>query len=142
MTADPFEIITLQVACVDFRTTRRRVPELHSILSDRYGLGLAPDYSVRRVLDLGAGCGAFAIYAYHRWCNPWIDAWEIEACELPLLRENGPPGLRVLDAPPLEDWSAYDVVRIARPVPAGPRNMRAGAILIADHVQRVGRVET
>lgn len=134
---DPFEIVTLTLGTRKHRTTARRLPELQSIMANRYGPATF-EPGVRRVLDIGAGCGAFAHYAFFRWGNPWVDAWELEACEAPLLKENGPPGLRVLEAIPLDDWSPYDVIRIARAVPSGPRSVRAGCLMIVDHQQRIG----
>lgn len=63
-----------------------------------------------RIIDLGANCGAFSLWASHRWPGAGIDAYEPQRSLLPVLRENlryyknvhiydhaiGTPGQRIL----------------------------------------------
>lgn len=86
---------------------------------------------VRRVLDIGAGCGEFAVWAWRRWPNCWIDCIESDPMERKALYENIPPGAKVIDSPGGDVSSAeamlwgqplraeinagtYDVVRVAK----------------------------
>ena len=70
--------------------------------------------SVKRVLDLGAGCGEFAVWAWRRWPNCWITSSERDPVKRKLLHENKPPGCRVLEGESLDDveLSSHDVVRV------------------------------
>lgn len=55
-----------------------------------------PDYpKVRRVLDIGANVGAFAVWASRRWPGCWIDCYEPNPQAAELCRMNAPPGTKV-----------------------------------------------
>lgn len=72
----------------------------------------APHLRVRRVLDIGAGEGAFACWAYAQWPGCWVDLIEYDEERASLARHNMPPGARILPGGDLNP-NAYDVVRIA-----------------------------
>lgn len=61
--------------------------------SGYYDVPALPDVPpVRRILDLGAGPGIFAYYAWLRWQGSWLEAWEKDADAARYLRQNTPPG--------------------------------------------------
>jgi SAM-dependent methyltransferase len=70
------------------------------------------DKGVSRVLDLGAGCGEFAVWAAHHWPGCWIDAVEIDSRMFRALVENRPPGTAAASFVALS-LNVYQVVRIA-----------------------------
>jgi len=67
---------------------------------------------VRRVLDFGAGCGEFAVWAWKRWQGPWIDMTENDPELAALASTNAPPGARLLPHGTRIDADVYDVVRV------------------------------
>lgn len=69
--------------------------------------------TIRRVLDFGAGNGAWTAYATLRWPYAWIDAYEPDEELRKILRVNAPPGCRILEAAEkVQDPSYYDCVRM------------------------------
>lgn len=64
---------------------------------------------VRRILDLGAREGAFAVYSRLRWPYAWVDCLEGNELLRDLCLTNTPPGTRVFSK--LDDLVAYDLVR-------------------------------
>lgn len=106
-------IAIIQVDGAPFRCPDSRLWLVQSILTGRYGPGdPVAEAGVRRVLDLGAGCGEFALYAAARWQRSWVDCYEPDPELREMLEANGPAGMRVLNDAPT-DWKVYDVVRIA-----------------------------
>jgi hypothetical protein len=77
-----------------------------------YDFPVLPDEPrVRRLLDFGAGCGAFACWAYKRFKAPWIDCVvEADPKLAAVCERNLPPGAKLIDRP--EDFSVYDAARI------------------------------
>ena len=71
------------------------------------------DKKVKAILDLGAGCGEFAVWATKRWPNAWIDCFEDDEEAKRALYENLPPGGRVFGADVKFSVVDYDVVRIS-----------------------------
>ena len=128
---------------VHVRCPTSRVAYVRSVLSGRYDSPDPPGVEVRRVLDIGAGVGEFALYAAARWAGCWVDCWEPDAELRALLEENGPAGMRVIERV-AEDWSAYQVIRMtthdhgAGLVDAeyGSPKMTTGALLIVDYQER------
>lgn len=59
--------------------------------------------TIRRIVDLGAGVGAFAAYSAIRWPYAWIDCFERETGMWPALRLNAPLGTRILTEEELFD---------------------------------------
>lgn len=51
---------------------------------------------IRRIVDVGAGVGAFAAYAAFRWPYAWIDCYEADPLLASLLKLNLPPGGRIV----------------------------------------------
>lgn len=80
---------------------------LAKVFSGEYDVPLK---SAKRVIDLGANCGAFSIWATHRWPGCLVDAYEPHPDNFLFLRENlkdypnvtvhnyaiGTPGMRAL----------------------------------------------
>jgi SAM-dependent methyltransferase len=90
------------------------------ILEGRYGhQPRAIDRQIRRVLDLGAGCGEFAIWAQSRWPRCWVDAVELDPVKQDAFAENRPLGTAlmsldaILAATPEDPFRDYQVIRIA-----------------------------
>lgn len=92
-----------------------------SILQGRYLPTLAAivdgKASIRRVLDFGAGEGAFSVWAWQAFDKPWIDAIEYDEELARLLVRNAPPGARLLEGGEL-NLESYDLIRIAHWEPA------------------------
>ena len=66
------------------------------VLAGEYRYPPMPDEpSVRRVLDIGAGVGAFAVWAYRQWHRPWIDSYEPHPDSADVYEKNAPPGAKV-----------------------------------------------
>lgn len=124
---------------IDFHGVQFIVPpdiraRVQSVWVSAYPVRHPDEKKVRRVLDIGAGCGEFAVWAWRRWPNCWIDCIESDPTERKALYENAPPGAKVIDVPgmrelgdgheALRSWAtpirnainegAYDVVRIAK----------------------------
>jgi hypothetical protein len=98
-----------------FTFFREREPYVRSIVSGRrYALPSIQDakHKVRRVLDIGAGEGAFACWAYVQWPGCWVDMLEYDDELRPLAALNAPPGAKVLEGGDLV-IAHYDVVRLA-----------------------------
>lgn len=72
------------------------------------------DAKVRRVLDLGAGCGEFAVRARTLWTNCWIDCAENDDAMRRALYQNLPPGGKVVPGEMGDafNFAAYQVIRI------------------------------
>ncbi len=84
------------------------------------GVGFPPmpyEPQVRRIVDIGAGVGAFAAYAALRWPYAWIDCYEEDAALARILRLNMPPGGRVFAKIDGIAIPPCDLVRIAVPHP-------------------------
>jgi hypothetical protein len=87
-----------------------------SILQGRYNSPLTEaDGRVRRVLDIGAGEGAFAVHAWIRWPGAWVDWYEPDERLAKFALENAVPGSRRLRELP-DSKVEYDVVRYAMPL--------------------------
>ncbi len=72
---------------------------------------------VRRIVDIGAGIGAFAAYAALRWPYAWIDCYEEDEALARILRLNMPPGGRVFTkGTELKSFVACDLLHIAMPL--------------------------
>lgn len=54
--------------------------------------------TIRRIVDVGGGIGAFAAYAAFRWPYAWIDCYEADPLLASLLKVNLPPGGRIVEA--------------------------------------------
>jgi hypothetical protein len=83
------------------------------------GVGFPPmpfEPQVRRIVDIGAGVGAFAAYAALRWPYAWIDCYEDDDALARILRLNMPPGGRVFTTMPLV-LPRCDLLHIASPTP-------------------------
>lgn len=66
------------------------------VLRGEYEHPALPDYpGVRRVLDIGANVGAFAVWASRKWPGCWIDCYEPNPQAAELCRMNAPPGTKV-----------------------------------------------
>jgi FkbM family methyltransferase len=93
------------------------------------------DPYIRRVVDVGANVGAFAVWAYLRWPYAWIDCYEPHPLAAQLCAANAPPGSKVypvavttLPAPTIllgvgdgEDWgwnTTQEDLRAATPIGA------------------------
>lgn len=90
-----------------------------SLLKEERALMFEPgEPFVRRVLDLGANVGEFALFCRYRWPYAWVDCVEEDAEKCALCTLNGPTGTRVLTEPPgVKDdlrWDAYDLVRVSK----------------------------
>jgi hypothetical protein len=94
-------------------------PRLQEEVNDTLSRGgydfpaLPDEPPIRRVLDYGAGCGAFAVFAYKRLREPWIDCVESDSELATLCKTNLPPGGMVIPRP--DDFSVYDAVRVSTP---------------------------
>ena len=74
------------------------------------------DRGVRRVLDIGAGVGEFALWASSRWPGCWVDCIEWQSLAQSALRENVPLGTAVITAEQAlegEGLSRYQAIRVA-----------------------------
>jgi len=91
-----------------FYFTERYKDMSMSILNGRYAsqlLGLNP----RKILDLGAGCGAFAVWCYKMWPYAWVYCEERDEFHHDLCQKNLGPGGRMV-----QHWAEgkdYDIVR-------------------------------
>lgn len=72
-------------------------PELaRAILAGRYALPKVPDMpKAHRILDLGAGVGAFCAWSFYLWPHAWIDAYERNEARAAYCQQNAPPGTKV-----------------------------------------------
>jgi len=72
-------------------------PELaQAILAGRYALPKVPDMpKAHRILDLGAGVGAFCAWSFYLWPHAWIDAYERNEARAAYCKQNAPPGTKV-----------------------------------------------
>lgn len=84
-------------------------PYLDSVFEGEYDIPLSFDYAPR-ILDIGANCGAFSLWAKERWSGAQIFAYEPHPGNFAYLKENtaglpcialhnyaiGAPGFRVL----------------------------------------------
>lgn len=91
--------------------------EATAVLAGRYIHRLAKilgDRKPRRVLDLGAGIGGFALWAGIAWPFSWIDCWEGDPRIADVCKRNLPPGGRMLEDRELIDLEVnhYDVIRV------------------------------
>jgi predicted RNA methylase len=102
--------------CTPFVFPPARELRVVPILRGRYAAQLADEelagVPVRRVLDLGAGCGEFACWAFRRWPGCWVDLIEYDPDLAAIATVNAPPGAKVLLGGDLR-IDVYDVVRIA-----------------------------
>lgn len=90
---------------------------VQSVISGRYASACDEAQAkgltgVRRVLDIGAGPGAFACWAYRRWPDSWVDLIEYDPDLAAVAELNMPPGAKLLAGGDL-DLTVYQVVRIA-----------------------------
>lgn len=70
---------------------------------------LAHDGTIRRVLDVAPGWGAFAIWSAHRWPLAWVDCLRWPSDEVrALCTKNAPMGARIEPIGSLAD--RYDIV--------------------------------
>lgn len=67
-----------------------------AIIAGRYALPRVPDMpSVHRIIDLGAGVGAFCAWSFYLWPHAWIDAYERNEVRAAYCQQNAPPGTKV-----------------------------------------------
>lgn len=92
---------------VPFSCPTELAPHLQKVLSGEYDVPFP--FESPQILDLGANCGAFSLWASHRWPDCKIYAYEPDAANfeilcrniahyphvLPIQRAIGTPGLRV-----------------------------------------------
>lgn len=98
---------------IEVLVPRSRVMLEKSIVAGRYNHYPLPA-RVRRVLDVGAGVGGFALWAWKKWAPVWIDCCEPDPVLRELLKVNAPPGVRILDVSgPAIDAEPYDLIRHA-----------------------------
>lgn len=67
---------------------------------------------VKRILDLGANVGEFAVWARLRWPYAWVTCYEPDDAKRAICQLNVPPGTRVIDSLGLAA-EHYDLVRIS-----------------------------
>jgi predicted RNA methylase len=92
----------------------------------------------RRVLDLGAGVGAFAAWAGIAWPFSWVDCYERDMQLAEVCRRNLPPGGKMLSEAELldVDVSKYAVIRVGDlAVMQSGAILDAVAVLIVDAVR-------
>jgi hypothetical protein len=78
----------------------------------RYSMPRMPaEDTVRRVLDVGAGCGEFQLIAMLRWPGCWIDWVEEDEGLADLCEGNSVPGAKRVRLGAWIDINGYDVVR-------------------------------
>jgi hypothetical protein len=104
-----------------------------SLLTGRYDLSGIPE--PHRILDIGAGVGAFAIWAWSQWSRAWVDCYEPDPDLAALCAEHLPPGGAMLTQPP-EYVGDYDLVRFARPGTHYPRRPRGQLTYLVDYQER------
>lgn len=88
------------------------------ILEGRYELPVIPDMvDARRILDIGAGIGAFAAWCHYLWPHAWIDCYERNEERAGYCSQNAPPGTRVhvehVTRETVAGMPRADVVRVA-----------------------------
>jgi hypothetical protein len=100
-----------------FRFPLERQWICQSVLSGRYNWPKSDaDAKVRRVLDLGAGCGEFMVHAWVRWPGCWVDYYEPDEQLARFAEMNAVPGSRRLPGCLYSDeLEPYDVIRFATP---------------------------
>jgi hypothetical protein len=92
------DAVELEVGGTLFTLPQRVEVSASDVFKGKYEYGVVPDVPrIRRILDLGAGVGAFACWAWGRWRNSWIDCYETDPELLPFLRANLPPGAMAHD---------------------------------------------
>jgi hypothetical protein len=87
-----------------------------AILEGRYELPRVPDLvRAKRILDVGAGVGAFAAWCHYVWPHAWADCYEPNESRAGYCKQNAPPGTLVhasrLESP--AELGPFDVVRLA-----------------------------
>ncbi len=94
---DPGEVVLHEIGGTPFLFPRRIEERVAHVLRGKYDFGILPDcQKARRILDVGAGVGEFACWAWRRWRGgAWIECYETDPALLPFLRHNLPPGAAV-----------------------------------------------
>lgn len=81
---------------VDFYYPKELYGCVMKVLRGEYEHPALPDYpKVRRVLDIGANIGAFAVWAYVKWPGCWIDSYEPNGGACEIYKRNAPPGAQI-----------------------------------------------
>jgi len=107
------EIARIQLAQgLDFTSRKDRVAYNQTILTGaRYAPELAERIErgeFRRMLDLGCGEGAFAVWVWSLNPRVWVDAVELDPELRHLATLNAPPGTKVMAE---TDGDRYDLIR-------------------------------
>lgn len=91
---DPGEAVLLKIAGTPFLFPRRIEERVAQVMQGKYDFGRVPDCErVRRILDVGAGVGEFACWAWVRWRGSvWIECYEADEELQPFLKHNLTPG--------------------------------------------------
>jgi hypothetical protein len=90
------DAILLEVGSKPFLFPRRIEERVALVLRGKHDVGVLPDAPpVRRILDIGAGVGDFACWAWKRWGPAWVDCYESDPVLLPFLGHNLPPGAAI-----------------------------------------------
>ncbi|HEY1696509.1 MAG TPA: hypothetical protein VGG39_30315 [Polyangiaceae bacterium] len=117
-TSGTIESIKMEVGGAPFLFPREIEAKVAEVLQGKYDYGHLPDApKVRRILDLRAGVGAFALWAWHRWRNSWVECYEPDPDTQMFLRHNLPPGgavhpLDVRDPGVVSALPPCDVIRL------------------------------
>jgi hypothetical protein len=91
--ADPKATVVVHVGGAPYLIPRRLETRSAEILKGKYDFGGLPDVPrARRVVDVRAGIGDFACWAWSRWRNVWVECYEPDPDLRAFLLHNLPPG--------------------------------------------------
>jgi hypothetical protein len=115
---EPVEAVKLEVGGLPFLFPRSIEERVAEVMRGKYHYGVLPDPpKVRRIVDITAGVGDFACWAWRQWPNAWIECYEPDPVLRKFLELNLPPGAAVhsVDAKELGvagDLPPCDVLRL------------------------------
>lgn len=92
----PIPSVQIDVGGAPFLFPQTTEPRVAEVLRGKYNHPSLPDHpTVRRIVDVRAGVGDFACWAWNRWRNAWIECYEPDVDLVMFLRHNLPPGAAV-----------------------------------------------